>query len=97
MSSGKVDVDLMSLLAALCRRHTVDVSSFRGDPAGAKAEAPERVAAITAIDGRRLPRMVTGRWTAGLSTLPAGSFQAEMGRDQGRPVLLVRPLFPSGT
>jgi hypothetical protein len=97
LSSGKVDVRLTALLAALCRRHTVEVSSFPGDAAGDETGAPARVVAMTAIDGR-MPR-ITGAdgGLPALSVLPRGTFAVWTGRDQGQPVVLVRALIPGAT
>ena len=91
LASGGVDRAIVTVLGEVCRRHTVEVSSFPRD-AALLAAAPARVAAVTAVDGGSIGDAPRGA----LSTLRSARVgtRLEPGDDHGQRVVLVRVLVP---
>jgi hypothetical protein len=82
LANGKVDLSVASLLRRLLRTHTVEVSSFPRDPLATAAGAPARTVDITSLDGATPD--------AGLiQTVRAPGTRTHVGRDRGRPALVV--------
>jgi hypothetical protein len=82
LADGKVDLGVVALLRRLLRAHTLEVSSFPRDGLTAAAGAPARTVDITGLDGA-MP-------SAGLiRTARSQGTQTHLGRDRGRPALVV--------
>jgi hypothetical protein len=82
LANGKVDLSVSSLLRRLLRTHTVEVSSFPRDLLTTAAGAPARTVHITSLDGATPD--------AGLiQTVRAPGTRTHVGRDRGRPALVV--------
>jgi hypothetical protein len=90
LANGNVDLSVASLLRRLIRTHTVEVSSFPRDLLTTAAGAPARAVSITSLDGARPD--------AGLvQAVRAPGARANVGRDRGRPALVVHlPLAGQG-
>jgi hypothetical protein len=82
LANGKVDISVASLLRRLLRTHTVEVSSFPRDPLVTAAGAPARTVAITGIDGATADAAL-------VQSVRAPGTRTHLGRDRGRPALVV--------
>ena len=82
LANGKVDLSVTSLLRRLLRTHTVEVSSFPRDPLATAAGAPARTVAITGIDGATADAAL-------VQSVRAPGTRTHLGRDRGRPALVV--------
>jgi hypothetical protein len=82
LANGVVDISVASLLRSLLRTHTVEVSSFPRDPLVTAAGAPARTVNITGLDG-------AGPTAEVIQTVRAPGTRIHVGRDRGRPALVV--------
>jgi hypothetical protein len=82
LANGQVDLSVASLLRALLKTHTVEVSSFPRDPLTIAAGAPARTVDITSLSGPTPNAKL-------IQTLRVAGARTHVGQDRGHPALVV--------